>query len=174
MVVLVKQNYKLNKKLYNETAKKIKEYVDSRVEIEHVGSTAIPNMYGKNIIDILLGVDDEKLFATTIDILQNLGYYPSSKSSTEIYRFFANKLDETGAGDIHIHLVIKNTDRYNDFIMLRDYLLASPKEASDYSKFKIQLLKNDVSDRSAYRKAKSAYVDELIKRAKDYYKNQKN
>ena len=43
--------------------------------------------------------------------------------------FFSSTSKETLSGDIHIHLVIKNTQRYSDFIMLRNYLLNNKTEA---------------------------------------------
>ena len=52
MVELVRQNFKTNKKIYNETKHNLRKKLDKSISIEHVGSTAIPNMYGKNIIDI--------------------------------------------------------------------------------------------------------------------------
>ena len=50
MVDLVKQNFSKNKKLYNQIEKELREKLGKDYPITHVGSTAIPNMYGKNII----------------------------------------------------------------------------------------------------------------------------
>ena len=59
MVELVRQNKKVNDKLYKNTVKEIRNKIGKDYPINHVGSTALPNMYGKNIIDILIGVEDE-------------------------------------------------------------------------------------------------------------------
>ena len=62
MVELVEQNFDKNKKIYENIEKKLKTKIKIEVPITHVGSTAIPNMYGKNIIDILIGAKDKKQF----------------------------------------------------------------------------------------------------------------
>ena len=56
MVKLINQDYLANKKRFLEVEKWLKQIVGDQVEIEHVGSTAIPDIKGKNIIDILIGV----------------------------------------------------------------------------------------------------------------------
>ena len=50
------------------------------------------------------------------DILIKNNFYPSPRK--DIYQFFASRKEETKSGDIHIHLVVKNTDRYKEFIIL--------------------------------------------------------
>ena len=59
MVELHKQNYKDNKKIYRSIESKIREKLGNNVPINHVGSTAIKNMWGKNIIDVLVGANSE-------------------------------------------------------------------------------------------------------------------
>ena len=72
---------------------------------------------------------------------------------------------------MHIHLVLKGTERYEEFLILKEYLLKNKKEAEDYSSFKKELILNGVTDRKIYREKKSRYVDDLIKRAKDKINN---
>lgn len=164
MVVIVKQNYYKNKIKYNEIKKRLKEKLEKDIPIDHVGSTAIPNMYGKNIIDILIGASDEKQFGRISEVLKNIGYISSDKNNS-IYNFFASTNKETNSGDIHIHLAILDTKRYNEFIILKNYLLTNEYEKLNYSKFKRDIVKRGVSDRREYRKIKSEYVSKLIARA---------
>lgn len=164
MVELVKQNFKQNKKKYLEVESKLKNNI-SNVTITHVGSTAIPNMYGKNIIDILIGVSKED-FENVATILEKLGYIPSYNSKTDIYQFFASTKEETKSGDVHIHLVVINTDRYNDFIILKNYLLKNKEEAKEYSDYKKKIIANGNNKREDYKKEKSIYVSKLLERAK--------
>ena len=96
-----------------------------------------------------------------------MGYFASQNSKSEIYQFFASKQGETGSGDIHIHLVIMGTDRYEDFLTLRDYLLSNKKEADDYMNHKKKLIEMGVVDRKLYRATKSEYVSALIERARE-------
>jgi len=166
MVELINQDYKYNVNLYKNNEQKLKNLLGNSVSINHVGSTAIPNMVGKNIIDILVGAKDKEEFNLFSNILKNNGYYPSKNSKTDIYEFFASSESETKDGDIHIHLAKIDTERYNDFLILKNYLLKNPSKALAYSKHKEDILKNKTSDRNEYRKIKSEYVISLIKKAK--------
>ena len=169
MVKIVEQNFKENKKLYNEVERKLRDYISENVPITHVGSTAIPEMYGKNIIDILVGAKNKEEFERISDLLSNNGWTTSSKSKTEIYQFFASKKEETSTGDIHIHLAMLKTDRYDDFITIKKYLLENKKEAQEYSSLKKEIVNSGIKQREDYKKVKSKYVSNLLKRARLYY-----
>ena len=165
MVELHIQNFEYNKKLFNQEKAKLQKFLPSQTPIDHVGSTAIPNMIGKNIIDILVGASNEQQFEELFNSICQAGYFPSKNKNVD-YHFFASTEAETGNGDIHIHLAIIGTERYSDFLTLRNYLLNNPNEAYQYSNLKKQLLEVGVSNRSDYKKQKSEYVSALITRAK--------
>lgn len=165
MVELHRQNYKENKKIYNRVLKELRRKIGKEIPIDHVGSTSLPNMYGKNIIDILVGVPDEKDMNKYSDILKELGYFPGNHNSGN-YRFFASTEEETKMGDVHIHLVYINTDRYRDFIILRDYLLINKDEKRAYSDLKKKIIKKGTVIRNDYKTVKSEYVSELLNRAR--------
>lgn len=167
MVDLVRQNFKKNRKIYIDVEKKLRNELSNKIPIEHVGSTAIPNMYGKNIIDILIGASDDNEFVTIKKVLEKNGFFGSEKSYDGIYQFFASSNEETGAGDIHIHLVIKSTQRFLDFVILRDYLLTNKQEVKDYSNYKKILINDGITDRKDYKRKKSEYVSELLNRARN-------
>ena len=151
MVNLVVQNFLENKNLYNKIYNDLRKNLDESIPINHVGSTAIPDMCGKNIIDILVGANDQKEFALYREIIANMGFYASNNSKTEIYQFFASKQGETGVGDIHIHLGIIGTERYEEFLILRDYLLKNRSEVEDYIKCKKQLIEIGITERKQYK-----------------------
>ena len=136
MVKIKKQNYKKNKTLFNKIKKELRIKIGEDYPITHVGSTAIPNMYGKNIIDILIGVKDNKELDIVTEKLIDLGYFVSRKIMNDNYRFLSSIEEETGSGDIHIHLGILYTKRYSEFIILRNYLLNNADEVINYSNFK--------------------------------------
>ena len=166
MVELQRQNKKVNTQIYNKVFKQLRKVINREVPIDHVGSTAIPNMYGKNIIDILIGARNEtELEELTIKI-KELGYFPGRNSTGMIYRFFASTEEETKSGDIHIHLVIINSDRYKDFLILKKYLLKNKEERKNYSNLKKELIKNGHFIREEYKSIKSEYVSSLLERAR--------
>lgn len=75
MVVLEKQNKKANEKIYKKTLKQLRTTLGNDIPIDHVGSTAIPRMYGKNIIDILIGAKTEEEMEIISNKIIKLGYF---------------------------------------------------------------------------------------------------
>lgn len=169
MVTIIKQDYTENKKNYNHIEEDLRKDIDKSIPITQVGSTAIPDMYGKNIIDILIGVNDKNQFEDITKVLVNKGFVPSKKSEDGIYQFFSSTEAETGSGDTHIHLVISNAERYSEFIILKDYLLNNKEEALNYSNFKKKIISDGITDRKQYKTVKSEYVTNLLARAKKWY-----
>lgn len=168
MVELVRQNYKINKKVYKDIYNKLVQSLGKDIIINHVGSTAIPSMYGKNIIDILVGVKDNEEMEKFTNKLVDIGFFGSKHNKKEdIYRFFASTEEETKSGDVHIHLALIGTDRYSDFITLRNYLLVNKEEAKNYSEFKKNILRNSTGERKEYKSVKSEYVSSLLNRARN-------
>jgi len=166
MVEIVRQNYSYNKKKAKKIILELKKHISEEVTITHVGSTSIPKMSGKNIIDLLIGVKNSEDFNDVAKKLINIGYFPSEHSKTNEYQFFASRVTETQNGDVHIHLVKLYTDRYNNFILLKNYLLKHPEVAKEYVKYKRQILKYNGTDREDYKKIKSEYVSKLIQNAR--------
>src|SRR5579885_662783 len=74
-------------RLFEKEKKRIAAYLGDTAIIEHVGSTSIPNMGGKGIIDLALAVSSDDLDAIT-DRLQNLGYQYKPEHSTSERRYF--------------------------------------------------------------------------------------
>ena len=171
MVNLLVQNFIENKKIYNKIYEDFRKDLDDSISINHVGSPAIPDIVGKNIIDILVGAVDATKFEELTNYFNQKGYIASLKSKTDIYQFFSSKEGETSSGDIHIHLVKIGTERYDEFLILRDYLLNNKEEAINYSNLKKELVESGIVERKAYKNAKSEYVTKLIERAKNWSKS---
>lgn len=133
----------------------------------------MPGVDGKNILDILISANDSQHMNQIKTKLLAAGYFPSQKPSARPdYLFLASRTEETGEGDIHIHIAIAGTEMHDDFLTLRDYLRSRKDEAARYSAAKYTYASQAKFDRSAYKRLKSAYVDELLKRAKSGRANQ--
>lgn len=169
MIQIVRQNYHKNVKLFNKTKKQLLNILDGSININHVGSTAIPNMSGKNIVDILIDVPTKKILKKITKKIKNKGYFIGKNNSSGDYIFFASRKDETKNGDTHLHLVINGTSCCNDFLILKKYLLDNPTEAKKYSHNKYKIAKKVNNNRVRYRASKSEYVNELLKCARSKY-----
>ena len=168
MVEIIKQNYHENKVRFNKIKKELLRILDNKCIINHVGSTSIPRMSGKNIIDILIGVNNINELEYASLILEKNHFY-LGKSSTKRYHFLANTLEETKSGDIHLHLAIINEKKYNNFLYLRDYLLDNPNISHEYMNFKKDIIIKYGANRKKYRNIKANYVNKLIKEARKYH-----
>ena len=136
--------------------------------IHHVGSTAIPRMSGKNILDILIGVPNSNDLENVLRKLTEKSYF-EGKNREDDYVFLASRTEETHGGDVHIHLAIVDSVRYSDFLYVKKYLLENQDEARKYREAKRFIANGASGNRSAYKKHKSEYVANLLKKARRYY-----
>lgn len=169
MPVNVKKSRKDMAAIFTRVKNKLTPVLADGSQIHHVGSTAVPTLDGKNILDILISAKDIEHMNKLRDKLVAIGYFPSlNPSSRQDYIFLASRREETGEGDIHIHLAVANTETHDNFLIIRDYLRSHNDGANQYSSIKYQYAKQANYDRSAYKKLKAAYVDELLQRARKW------
>ena len=168
MVKIVRQNYRCNRVIFNRVKKELESFIKVDCIISHVGSTIIPNISGKNIIDILIGVMNTNDLTIVTNTLIKNGYY-LGKETNKNYQFLASRKEETREGDIHLHVTIINSAKYNNFLLLKNYLLNNPNIAKDYSNHKKILANKYQLNRKEYRKIKSDYVSKMITDARKYY-----
>jgi GrpB-like predicted nucleotidyltransferase (UPF0157 family) len=107
-------------------------------DIEHVGSTAVPGLGGKGVIDILMVAPKEK-WVLLGEKLTTLGYeYREKASDPEKRRFFHANLpdEELGTRLYHLHLVYPESTEIKKMIGFRDYLRAHPEDTKKYAEIK--------------------------------------
>lgn len=135
------------------------------VTLEHVGSTAVPGLHAKPIIDMMAVVADLVDGVAVLAPLAGLGYQLVETGMPN--RLFLRKRDlERGCG-FHLHIVEEaGWDERNERL-LRDYLLAHPEAAQAYGQFKQRLAAELAHDGPAYTKAKTALIQSLVDQARD-------
>lgn len=136
-----------------------KERLASKVSatcIEHVGSTAIPNMGGKGIIDIAIASDEVDLIT---EQLQKLGYELRPNWSTPTRKFFRADLPdpEETIRRYHIHLMRPNSKDWIDMLHFRDHLRNHPEDAQAYTTLKKSAAESVNGDGAEYRKIKEPF-----------------
>lgn len=146
--------------LYQVEKQKIIDTAGDWIEdIQHVGSTAIPNISAKPVIDILIGVTSlEEVDKHVINKIKELGYtYIKAYEKDAPERRYFEKLDKEGNHTHHVHLVPINSFFWRRLIAFRDYLRNHPTVANEYEQLKLNLVKN-ITDRSEYVMGKSEFV----------------
>lgn len=124
-------------------------------EIHHVGSTAVPGLEAKPIIDILAGVRDLETARACFEPLADLGYLYAPYLPEEMHWFCK---PHPARRTHHLHLVPVGSKRYRDELAFRDRLCADPLIASQYVSLKRELAERYRDDREAYTEAKGAFV----------------
>ena len=130
--------------------------------IHHAGSTAVPGLDAKPIIDILVGVADLPGSRRCIEPLAGLGYLYVPYRPEEMHWFC--KPDPSHRTH-HLHLVPADSRRFGDELAFRDYLRLHPDVARDYARLKRGLARQFEHDRQAYTDAKTAFVVAVVERA---------
>ncbi|PIR78494.1 MAG: hypothetical protein COU28_01320 [Candidatus Magasanikbacteria bacterium CG10_big_fil_rev_8_21_14_0_10_36_16] len=147
---------------------------DLVLRIEHIGSTAIPGVPAKPIIDIRLAVNsiDDEYIKQFVEPLEKLGYYYMHKFDDR--HFFAKGPEEKRTH--HLSIVEYGSDSWKDSILFRDYLINNDSACGKYSKLKVDLAKKFANDRPSYTKAKEEFIEDIIKRLNlcNFYKSVKS
>ena len=123
--------------------------------IHHVGSTAVPGLDAKPIIDILVGVSDLETARECFEPLAARGYLYASYLP-EVMHWFCKP--DPARRTHHLHLVPAGSRRFDDELAFRDRLRADPGLAADYSALKRRLAERHRDDREAYTEAKGEYI----------------
>jgi GrpB-like predicted nucleotidyltransferase (UPF0157 family) len=143
---------------------------DSLLEFHHIGSTAIPDMPAKPIIDLgvmITSFDDAK--EKIRPLLEKDGYeYFWRKDRSQPFMTFV-KTDDNGNRTHHVHLA-EEEHNFWDRLYFREYLKQNRDEARKYFELKDELCKKFPSDREAYTDGKSEYVNSVTAIAKEKVK----
>lgn len=133
----------------------------------HIGSTAVPGMFGKPIVDILVAVDSlEHARETFPPILEGLGYAHWADNPKKDRLFFVKGLPPNGPRTFHIHVTTSDSEMW-DRVLFRDYLRSNAEEARRYEQLKQDLAAKFPHDREAYSEGKSKYHDSVVAKARD-------
>ena len=127
--------------------------------IHHVGSTAVPGLEAKPIVDILAGVEDLDSSRECFGPLAALEYLYAPYRSDEMH-WFCKPHPERRTH--HLHLVPASSRRYIEELAFRDLLRAEPEVAGAYAALKRELAQRFRDDREAYTDAKAGFIREAL------------
>jgi NAD-dependent deacetylase len=153
--------------LFREEAERVGEALgDLVVAVEHIGSTAVPGLAAKPVIDILAGLRSLEIGRARIAAMEVLGYeYLGELGLPGRYYFRKGEAGSTH----HVHAVEWDADQWHRHLAFRDYLRAHPDEALRYADAKRRLAAEVGHDWYEYVERKNAVVDELFPRAWRWY-----
>jgi GrpB-like predicted nucleotidyltransferase (UPF0157 family) len=134
------------------------------LEIHHIGSTAIPGIYAKPIIDMLPVVADIAAVDECISQMKSLGYEALGEFGIPQRRYFRRN-NAAGVRTHQIHAFQIGSPAITRHLAFRDFLRAHPEIALQYSDLKRRLADSHPNDIEAYMDGKDAFVKEIEARA---------
>lgn len=140
--------------------------------VEHFGSTAIPGLAAKPIIDILVGVtslDTAKTQIVPVLEAQGYEYFWRPTYGDDVppwYVWFIKRDARTGRRTCHIHMVESHMGEHWDRLLFRDYLIEHADVAAQYQALKVDLAARYAHDRIRYAEEKSAFIRRITDLAK--------
>ena len=145
-----------------EAVRLVEVFGERLIAAHHIGSTSVPGLAAKPVIDILLEVTD----VTAIDLanrkMEELGYIPYGEYGIPGRRFYLKGLVHRTH---HVHAFKSGTPDVQRHLAFRDYLIAHPDVAKDYAKLKIECARMCANDNEKYCDGKHAFVVEHERRA---------
>ena len=135
--------------------------------IEHIGSTAVPGLPSKPIIDLMVGVAGlEEAWERCIGPIEALGYdYMPAYASWLPGELFFRK-GPPGPWTHHVHVMEPSHPRWDALLVFRDYLRAHPEAACAYADIKRALAASSKDDIEAYRNGKDMFVQTTTAKAR--------
>lgn len=137
-------------------------FAESAVEIEHFGSTAVPGMVAKPIVDILVGVRTLELDRATTNRLAELGYEGFGEAGVKGRLYFRKRREHA----FNLAVVIWNGEQWKNNLTIRDYLRRSPEAARQYGERKLNAIRSGHTTLLAYSDEKAEWVGRLLEQAK--------
>jgi GrpB-like predicted nucleotidyltransferase (UPF0157 family) len=137
-------------------------FLPEHVEIEHIGSTAVPGMAAKPIIDILLGALSLRSIEHRITDLESRGYryIPEFEEQLPQRRYFVKPAQ--GEAVFHLHAVETASQFWRDHVAFRDALRTDPRVFDGYLTLKRSLAEGLKMDRDVYTDAKAPFIEAVI------------
>jgi len=127
--------------------------------IEHVGSTAVPGLPAKPVIDIMAGVDTLEASRDALPPLKKFGYQYAPYRAELMHWFCKPGLS---IRTHHLHLVPFGSPLWKERLRFRDCLRSNPTVAGEYAALKYHLAETHRFDREAYTQAKGAFIGQVL------------
>lgn len=150
-------------KLFETEKKSITTAIGNQIaDIQHVGSTAVPGMSAKPILDIAIAVRNFETARACIEPLLKLGYTFKGENGIPRRHYFQKGEPCTH----HIHMVEETCEVWAKLIQFRNFLRSDRSAAEEYGRLKTALVDSLAGDRKAYLAAKAEFITEAIKESR--------
>ncbi|MFX1537868.1 MAG: GrpB family protein [Promethearchaeota archaeon] len=136
---------------------------DHVLEIQHIGSTSIPGMIAKPIIDIAVAVHDFREAFKCVELLKDLEYEYKGEFGIPKRHFFVKGNPRI----FHLHMLEISSQEWKNHQFFRDFLIQHPNKAEEYAELKILLARQFSTDRDAYTEGKASFIEKILHQEKE-------
>ncbi|WP_253751219.1 GrpB family protein [Hamadaea flava] len=130
--------------------------------VEHIGSTSVPGLAAKPVIDLAVRQGPGVPFDPARDALTGAGYIYRGDAGPDGGQVFV-KESEAWVRIIHLHVVAADDPQWSRYLAVRDRLRADPDAVTRYSTLKRDLAARHADDRRAYTRAKTDFIQDLLR-----------
>lgn len=153
-------------KQYEEEKDRLQKALGSLVvQIFHIGSTAVPGLGAKPIIDIIIALGNITDVTGCVLPLEKIGYKHLGENGIPGRHFFRKLSKETGMRTHHLHIVGAGNEFVEKHLFFRDYLCAHPETVHQYYQLKRELAAKYGKDRDTYTEAKTSFIESVLTKA---------
>jgi len=157
--------------IFEELETVYKEFLgDLIIDIQHIGSTAVPGLAAKPTIDIDLVIENMEILNSVIIKLEKLGYEYQGDLGIKDREAFRRTSDRTpldGSGRIwykhHLYCCSKNSISLKNHLQFRDFLCKNPEKVKKYGDLKKSLVLQHPFDINLYTELKTPFITEILK-----------
>ena len=148
--------------LYSIEAEKLKNCIRGiAVDIQQVGSTAVPGLISKPIIDIAIAVNSREAISTVVKRLTDIGYIDGGDQGAS-GGYLLVKESEPDVRIFHIHIVEINDIQWRNYINFRDCLRRDANTRKEYAQLKRTLAAKFPTDRELYTSGKEQFIRKVL------------
>lgn len=149
------------KRQFEKEAKVLQRIFDKvALSIEHIGSTAVPNLSGKPTIDVLVVVNQLTDIDEIVPFMMKSGYEDKGEYVTKNSRLFVR--EENNERLVNVHIFPKDHLHVTEMLKVRDYLRTHAEKVEEYNNLKQELYKKYPDDYGTYRKYKDEWMKDLV------------
>ena len=152
-------------RFYEEEKELILDAVGEHVKsMEHFGSTSVPGLGAKPIIDIIAGLDSQEIADCCLPALAAIGYDDVTPEPTDDDWYYCLGKGPHSPG-VHLHLARYRSPFWKRHLLFRDYLRAHPDTAKEYFELKLRLVEKYADMREVYTESKTGFIENVLENA---------
>ncbi|PER17804.1 hypothetical protein CN912_01720 [Bacillus cereus] len=170
IVVVPHENHWSEK--FQMEAKRLKSAMPETVKIHHIGSTSVPGLAAKPIIDMIMEVENIERVDGWNERFIELGYIVKGENGISRRRYFIHGTEEKRL--YHLHVFEKGNPEIVRHLAFRDYMMAHCEEAEAYATLKRELAEKYTYDGTLYTEGKNEFVRNVDEKAKEWRENNLN